>query len=190
MRLAALLSLLLLLNVPTPTLAADATPKEVVIDYLAAWKNEGLPATAPLFSPASHKEIAGMMRDLLFAGPPEQSAAMREALLGPNSTKDAVAAMPNADLMKTFLLLNDMSMKRMRSGIEVKSYSVLGSVEENSKLVHVVARTKMSVADQELDRVSVFSTEKVDGTWYIGMQTDMAAALRAMKRQLATQPAK
>jgi hypothetical protein len=167
--------------------AAD-TPKDAVINYLATWKNEGLPATAPLFSHESHSEVAGMMRDLLFAGPAEQSAAMRTTLIGPGSTRDSVAKMDEGELMKTFLTLNDMSMKRMRSGISVDSYSVLGAVEERPDTVHVVARTMMIVGEQKMDRVSVFSTERRNSKWYVSMQADMSAALRAMKRQLATQP--
>jgi len=167
----------LLVSFSPPSLPAASSPEQVVKEYMAALKAEGMGAVARYIHPDELKRFKAMLMPMLRRDATQKSEVIR-GLFGADATLASVEAMPPSDFLSSFMRIAGEQLEDAKIG----DVEILGSVREN-ETVHVVARTGTSIKGVTIKGMEVISVKRAGADWKLALSGDlegMAAALSAM----------
>ena len=98
-----------------------------------------------------------------------QSPSDSVNLFGKNFSADQIQnEAPDAFFVDIMNMATEVS-PDLKSTFETIANDNLGAISESDSLIHVVARTKISVGGQEYDELNVYSLKKFEGEWKMVM---------------------
>jgi hypothetical protein len=171
------LSCLMLVSFASPVLPAASSPELVVQQYMAALRDEGMPAISRFIHPDDLKRFKDMLMPMVRRDATQKSEVIH-GLFGAEATLASVEAMSSIDFMNSFMRVAGEQLKDAKFG----DVEVLGTVRE-TYTVHVVARTGTSIKGVNVKSMEVISVKRAGADWKLLLSAElegMAAALSAM----------
>lgn len=165
--------------------SAESTPESVAEAYVASIRTNGLTTATDFIHPDELQRFKEMLAPL-FADPRSPAAqGIVQAVFGPQSTVESVAAMDPPTFMRAFMNFMDGQLKAVNTTIG--DVQVLGAVREGDT-VHLVTRSTAGAAGIQITQLEVMSLKPYQDTWKLLLSGQMEGLAQALKAKAAAAP--
>ena len=145
--------------------SALASNKEIAVElatsYMSAMQSKDW-AKLPQFFDAKELDMFKQEMQPIFRFTAPQQVNVREYFFGPGLTEDDVKKMPSQEFFTRM-------MANLMANVQSSSADVIGAVEENENLIHVVIRSKAMAGEVSVEKMEVISIKKSDDgkSWFV-----------------------
>lgn len=167
--------------VANPSLA-QSSPESVAGEYAAAIRVGGMPDAANYIHPDELRRFKDMLSPLLADAKSPAAQGIVQAVFGPQSDVESVAAMDPLSFMQGFLAFLDGQMKVLN--VTFGDLQILGAVPEGDT-VHLVTRTSAGAAGMKLTKLEVMSLKPYEGMWKVLLSGQIEALAQALNAKAA-----
>ncbi len=167
--------------------ADDApSPDSVAAEYLGVLVDDGMGATGRFFDPESLGGLKEVFVALLEIEAKQGQSQLREAMFGSNASLESVTDMKPTAFYSGVMRFIEVQMEQ--ANVTFSGGVVLGTVFENPKLAHVVARMNLSTGDDSVSSIDIISMNEMDGRWVLLLNSEVEQMAKMIQAQLAAQP--
>ena len=154
------------------------TPEAVAGAMYSRMQAGDMVGAAELFDPAALKDLRGMLAPVIESLPKEESSAPAIRVLIGDASPETLKSASDAEFFAAILggVIG-------RSGAELKSQEIIGSVPEGPELRHVVTRNTASAMGMTFTKMEVVSLHRVDGAWKVMLSGEMKGLAEAVRRR-------
>ena len=164
-----ILSALSLASVAGYAQAAPETPESVAKAYFDATQSGDWAKCAGFMHPEALASMKSMFAAVIQADKKGEAA---KSIFGLKSGAE-FAQLSEAVVFERLMGFLTNSVPEMKTVLAASKTSILGRVDESPELTHIVYRTQIKVAGEEMDEVDLISFKKYGATWRALLTSDM-----------------
>lgn len=164
--------------------STQETPESVVKGYFAAMQSGDWAKCASFMHTDA---LASMKRTFGSIISADKSGEAAKALFGLKSDEE-YSRLSEAAVFERLMNFITGSVPEMKMALAASSSAILGRVDENPELVHVVYRTQIKLAGVEASEVDLISLKKQGERWRALLTSDMEEMLNKFAEGMAPAP--
>ncbi len=160
---------LITLSVITGAGYAQETPESVAKAYFAAMQAGDWAKCASFMHPDALASMKRMFAAVINA---DKTGGAAKTIFGLKSGAE-YAQLSETAVFDRLMIFITSSIPEMKAALAASSTSILGKVDESPDLTHIVFRTQIKVAGEEINEIDLISFKKHGGTWRALLTSDM-----------------
>jgi len=164
--------------------SAQDTPESVTKAYFAAMQAGDWAKCASYMHTDA---LASMKRTFGSIAGADKSGEAAKAIFGLKSGAE-YAQLSEAAVFERLMKFITGAVPEMKTALAASTSAVLGRVDENPELVHIVYRTQIKLAGIEASEVDLISLRKQGATWRALLTSDMEEMLNKFAEGMAPAP--